>query len=358
MCARLGLITGRGLTGVLREHYPRWMLWATCTLLLVANTVNIAADLGGMGSAFELVTGISSIWFHCVAAVLVVALLAWTSYRAMARVFKWLTLTLLAYVAAAWLSHPQWGAVLRATLVPTLAWDRAYLITLVAIFGTTISPYLFVWQASQEVEETRSHARGAPSARAGSLAENLAASRRDIVAGMFFSNLIAFFIMLTTGATLFATGARDVPTAAAAAAALRPLAGDGAALLFAMGVVATGVLGVPVLAGASAYAVAEAGGWHWGMDARPRQAKSFYGIIAVGLLVGMLLDHAGLDGFRSLFWAAVLNGVLAPPLIVLILIVSNDRRALGDWTNGWTLNLLGGLTALVMLLAAAGLLIT
>lgn len=231
MCARLALITGRGLTGVLREHYPRWTLWTTCALLLVANTVTIAADLGGMGSAFELVTGIRSVWFHCAAAVLIVGLLAWTSYRTMARVFKWLTPTLLAYVGAAWLSHPAWGAVLRATIVPSLSWERGYLTTLVAIFGTTISPYLFVWQASQEVEETRSHTRGAASVRGGSRAANLAASRRDVLAGMFFSNSIAFFIMLTTGPTLFPEGAREVSSAASAAAALRPLAGDAASRL-------------------------------------------------------------------------------------------------------------------------------
>ena len=246
---------------------------------------------------------------------------------------------------------------LRATVVPSVSWDRAYLTTLVAIFGTTISPYLFVWQASQEVEETRSHTRGAASVRGGPGVANLAASRRDILAGMFFSNSIAFFIMLTTGATLYPAGTREVSSAASAAAALRPLAGDAAAFLFASGLIATGMLGVPVLAGASAYAIAEAGGWRCGMDARPAQAKQFYAVIAVGLAVAMFLDHVGLDGFRSLFWAAVVNGVLAPPLIVLILVVSNDRRVLGGQTNGRSLNALGGVTALVMLLALIGLLV-
>ena len=367
MCARVGLVTGRGLTGVLRARYPAWVVWSACALLVVANTVNVAADLSGIASALELVTGVRSIWYHCVAAALLIALLVWTSYRTLARVLMGLTFSLLAYVAAAWLARPAWDTVLRATLLPPLRWDRAYLVTLVAIFGTTISPYLFVWQAAQEVEEVSAARRSGVDAtgRAGArsaggataLAANLRAARRDVLAGMSFSNLIAFFIMLTTGATLYAAGQRDVPSAEVAAAALRPLAGDGASLLFALGLVGTGLLGVPVLAGSTAYAVAEARGWRAGMNEPPSRARQFYLLVAAGLGLGMLLDHVGLSGFRVLYWAAVTNGLLAPPLIALILVVCNDWRVMGQHVNQWWTNVLGGATVVLMTAAAAALLV-
>lgn len=367
MCARVGLVTGRGLTGVLRERYPAWVVWGACALLVVANTVNVAADLGGIASALELVTGVRSIWYHCAAAALLIGLLVWTSYRVLARVLMGLTFSLLAYVAAAWLAHPPWASVLRATVWPPLRWDRAYLLTLVAIFGTTISPYLFVWQAAQEVEEVNAAGRAGRGGRPGprldggggapALDANLGAARRDVLAGMCFSNLVAFFIMLTTGATLYAAGQRDVPSAEAAAAALRPLAGDGASLLFALGLVGTGLLGVPVLAGSTAYAVAEARGWPAGMNEPPSRARQFYLLIAAGLGLAMLLEHVGLSGFRMLYWAAVTNGVLAPPLIVLILVVCNDPRVMGRHVNRWSANVLGTATALLMTAAAAAVLV-
>jgi NRAMP (natural resistance-associated macrophage protein)-like metal ion transporter len=352
-CARIGLVTGRGLAGVLRSHYPRWLVWGSCITLVAANTVNIAADLSGMSEATALVTNIPSIWFHCLYAVFIAVLLTFASYRTMARTFKWLTLVLLAYVAAAVLARPHWLDVLRGTVVPTTVNGRGYVLILVAIFGTTISPYLFFWQASQEVEEADRAARGATDgARRGSLTNRLDAARLDVVSGMSFSNLVAFFIMLTTGATLFVAGQREIQTAREAAMALRPLAGSMASLLFTLGLVGTGFLGVPVLAGSTAYAIAEAGGWRAGMDERPRQAGKFYAVLLAGLLLGMALDHFGVRGFRLLFWAAVLNGLLAPPLIVVILIVANDRRVMGPYVNGRVLNVLGVTTIILMTLAA------
>ena len=348
MCARLALVTGEGLAAVLRRHYPRRVVWGACALLLAANTVNIAADLGGMADAATLVLGGRAAWYHCLLAAAVVALLVIASYRAMARAFKWLSLVLLAYIVAAVLAQPRWSDVLRGAILPRIVPDRMYLVTLVAILGTTISPYLFFWQAAQEVEERNALSpAGRPSITAA-----LDAARRDTVFGMFFSNLIAFFIMLTTGATLFAAGRRDIQTAQDAAAALRPLAGPAASLLFALGLIGTGMLGVPVLAGSSAYAVAEAMGWPGGMNERPRHAAKFYGVLAAGTALAMLLIHLGVSGFRLLFWAAVLNGVLAPPLIVLLLVACNDRRVMGSHANGWLLNVLGGLTAAVMSAAA------
>lgn len=353
-CARIGLVTHRGLAAVLRDRYAAWVAWGACMVLVVANTVNIAADLAGMAEGLELVTGIPSLWFHCILAGIILAALVFSSYRTMARWLKGLTLVLLAYVGAALLARPPWGAVARATLVPRITFDRSYLLILVALFGTTISPYLFFWQTSQEVEESTSD-EGTPSpnplqvaTRADTLTEHVRAAKHDVMIGMFASNAIAFFIILTTGATLFAAGQRDISTAREAALALRPLAGSGAALLFTLGLVGAGLLGVPVLAGSSAYAVAEAGGWRGRMDARPTEAKAFYATLAAGLMLGMLLDHLGVSGFRLMLWAAVLNGLLAPPLLILLLVIANDRRTMGTHRNGWVLNTLTGLTAVVM----------
>ncbi len=265
-------------------------------------------------------------------------------------------MVLFAYVFAAFLARPDWSAVLRATLVPHLELSRAFLMTLVAIFGTTISPYLFFWQAAQAVEVDKAAGKHTIVQRMGASDQELRAARNDVVTGMFFSNSIMFFIILTTGATLHATGQREIATAVQAAQALEPLAGHGAALLFALGIIGTGLLGVPVLAGSVAYAVAEAGKWRMGMDEKARRAKRFYSVLGVAMVAGMAMDLAGLDAIKMLFWSAVLNGVLAPPLIVIILIVSNNRAVMMERVNGRWLNALGGLTALVMGGAAAGML--
>ncbi len=352
MCARIGLVSGRGLASVLRRYYPRRILWFACTLLLVANIVNIAADLGGMAEAMELLTGLNSLWFHLPFAVLIVALLFFTSYRAIANIFKWLTLVLFAYVIAAFLARPNWSAVLRASLWPQFNFSHDYLMTLVAILGTTISPYLFFWQAAQEVEEEKAEGKKTVGQRMGATAKELRLARTDTVIGMSFSNLIMYFIILTTGATLYVNGVRDIETARQAAEALRPLAGEAAYALFALGLIGTGMLGVPVLAGSAAYAVAEAFAWRSGMNERPRMAPKFYAMIAIAMLTGVVLDYAGFNAIKMLFWSAVLNGLLAPPLIVIILMVCNNRRVMGEHVNGKWLNLLGIGAALVMSIAA------
>jgi NRAMP (natural resistance-associated macrophage protein)-like metal ion transporter len=352
MCARLGMVTGRGLAGTIRLRYSRRVLWGACALLIAANTVNIGADLGGMGKVTEMVTGISSIYWTPAYALAIASFLIWSSYYTVARIFKWLTLVLLAYVVAALLAKPDWAAVIRSTFIPHLEMSSTYWATLVAIFGTTISPYLFFWQASQEVEEERKEGLVSIQQRKGATDAELRQSRNDVVTGMFFSNLIMYFIILTTAATLHAHGKTAIETAQDAAEALRPLAGSGAYWLFTLGLIGAGMLGVPVLAGSSAYAVAEAAAWRGSLADRPRPSRKFYTIIAVGLALGLALDYAGFNAVSMLFWSAVLNGVLAPPLIVIVLLLTNSRDVMGTRTNPKWLAVLGWITVAVMTAAS------
>jgi NRAMP (natural resistance-associated macrophage protein)-like metal ion transporter len=353
MCARIGLVSRRGLASVLRRHYSGRLLWLACLLLLVANVVNVAADLGGMAAAVELLSGLPSLWLIMPITGLVVSLLIFGSYRVIVRIFKWLTLVLFAYVGAGVLAHPNWIQVLEATFLPHVSFDRSYLMTLVAVLGTTISPYLFFWQAAHEVEEQKATEKKV-GLRSKTVREELRKARTDVLVGMSMSNVIAYFIILTTAATLHAAGQRDIQTAAEAAQALRPIAGKLAEELFCLGLIGAGFLGVPILAGSAAYAVAEAGAWRRGIDKPPRIAKKFYAVVVVAMIGGMVIDYAGINAIRMLFWAAVVNGVLAPPLIVIILLVSNNRSVMGEHTNGRTLNFLGVATALVMTAAAIG----
>jgi len=352
MCARLGMVTGLGLAGVIRRRYSRWVLWGACSLLIVANVVNIGADLGGMADATEMVTGVNSLVWTPVYAVLITSLLFWTSYRLIAKTFKWLTLVLFAYVITAFLAHPDWGAVLHSTFVPHFEWSSAYIATFVGILGTTISPYLFFWQASQEVEEERKIGRQTVEEREGATDEELRKSRTDVITGMFFSNLVMYFIILTTAATLHAHGKTTIDTAQQAAEALKPLAGNSAYLLFTFGLIGTGMLGVPVLAGAAAYAVSEARFWSGSLEDRPRLAKKFYAVVASSMILGLVLDYAGFNAVKMLFWSAVLNGVLAPPLIVLVVLLTSSRKIMGDRVNPPLLKWLGWACAIVMAVAA------
>ena len=358
MCARLGMVTGRGLAGVVRRRYPRPVLWGTCILLVVANVINIGADLGGMAEATEMVTGLDSRLCTPVYAALVVSFLFFSSYERMARIFKWLTLILFSYVAAALLADPHWPTVLRATFVPHVQWSAEYLATFVGILGTTISPYLFFWQAAQEVEEERRLGRRTVASRKGATDDELRRSRIDVVTGMFFSNLIMYFIILTTSITLHDQGLQSITTAGQAAEALRPFAGERAYWLFTLGLIGTGMLGVPVLAGSCAYAIAEAGAWRGTLSDRPAYARKFYGVIAAAVIVGLALDFLNLNAVRMLFWAAVLNGMLAPPLIVVVTLLASDPTVMGDRVSRPVLRWLGWLTAAVMTAATVGMLVT
>ncbi len=355
MCARLGMVTGRGLAGNIRLRFPKWVMWSSCFILLVANIFNIGADLAGMADSLELVTRIPSLlWTPFIAAGLV-ALIVFTSYRTVAAIFKWLTLVLFAYIITAFLAHPNWREVFHATLVPQIRLTREYCAVLVGIFGTTISPYLFFWQASQEVEEERAMGRRTIAQRRGATSEEIARSRRDVATGMFVSNLVMYFIILTTAGTLHAHGIRNIETAKQAAEALRPLAGNGAYVLFTLGIVGTGMLAIPVLAGSSAYAVAESMQWGASLDRPLRLAPKFYGVLAVAVALGMLLDYAGLNAVRMLFWSAVLNGLLAPPLIVLVVLLTGDATVMFDRPSSRSTRTLGWICAGVMTACAAGL---
>jgi NRAMP (natural resistance-associated macrophage protein)-like metal ion transporter len=353
MCARLGMVTGRGLAAVIRRRYPRWVLWSACSVLIVANVINIGADLGGMGAATQMVTGVSAFWWTPAYAVVIVLLLAVTSYRHMARVLKWLTLVLFAYVITAFIAKPDWTRVLRFTFIPDIQWSGAYLSVLVGILGTTISPYLFFWQAAEEVEEEVCMGRTTVEQREGASDEELRDSRTDVFTGMLFSNFVMYFIILTTAATLHAHGLTNIQTASQAAEALRPLAGNGAYWLFTLGLVGTGLLGVPVLAGSCAYAIAEAMAWRGSLNFRPRIAPRFYTVLAVSMALGLALVYAGVPAVKMLFWSAVANGVLAPPLIVLIVLLTTDATVMGSRVNPAWLRLLGWLAAIVMTAAAA-----
>jgi len=352
MCARLGSVTGRGLASVIRHRYPRWVLWGACALLITANTVNIGADLGGMAKVTEMVTGIQSMYWTPVYAVVIASFLIWSSYYTIARVFKWFTLVLFAYVAAAFLAKPDWAAVLHSTFIPHFEMSSKYWATLVGLFGTTISPYLFFWQASQEVEEERKEGLVTLKQRRGTTDADLRQSRNDVVTGMLFSNLIMYFIILTTAATLHAHGKTSITTAQDAAEALRPLAGNGAYWLFSLGLIGAGMLGVPVLAGSSAYAVAEGAAWRGSLTDRPSVAGKFYAVIAAGLALGLALDYAGFDAVSMLFWSAVLNGVLAPPLIVIVVLLTGSKKVMGARSNPAWLSALGWITVVVMTAAS------
>jgi NRAMP (natural resistance-associated macrophage protein)-like metal ion transporter len=358
MCARLGMVTGRGLASVIRSRYSRWVLWPACLLVVVANVFNIGADLGGMADAMQMVTGVRSYYWTPFFAAIILALLFWTSYRTISKIFKWLTLVLFAYVLTAFLARPDWMAVFRATLVPHIEWSRNYLSVLVGILGTTISPYLFFWQAAQEVEADRALGRTTLASRMGATDQELAAAKTDVVTGMLLSNLVMYFIILTTAATLHAHGETSIATAKDAAEALRPLAGPGAYWLFTLGILGTGMLAVPVLAGSCAYAVAEGANWRGAsLASKPMAARPFYGVIGVAMLIGLALDFAGFDAVRMLFWSAVLNGLLAPPLVVLVVLLTSDPRVMGTRANSTRVRILGWTCAAAMSAAALALLV-
>ena len=293
MCARLGIVTGRGLAASVRMYYPRWVLWGACLILAVANIINIGADLGGMAEATQLVTGVHMLVWIPIYAVLIVVLMFWASYKLMAEIFKWMTLVLFAYVFASFYAHVDWRRALMVTLVPHLEFSRGFLSVLVAILGTTISPYLFFWQAAEEVEEKREKIE--EHAPKKSVGYQLKCARTDTLSGMLFSNLIMYFIILTTAATLHAHGKTDITTAREAAEALRPLAGNGAYLLFTLGLIGTGMLGVPVLVGSCAYAISEAAGWRASVADKPYQARKFYAVMAVAMTLGLALELPRLE---------------------------------------------------------------
>ena len=341
--ARIGRVSGQGLAANIREQYPRALLYFIVGLLLLANIVNIAADLGAMGSALELIAGGSSGIYIVLFALLSLGLQIFIPFPRYAPILKWLTLALFAYVGTVLVVHVPLEEMLKGALLPDISFTRDYVALVVAVFGTTISPYLFFWQASQEVEEQRATPGDEPLRNApAQVRSHLRRIKIDTTVGMIFSNLIAFCIMLTTAATLHVAGVTDIQTTAQAAEALRPVAGEFAFVLFAAGIIGTGLLAVPVLAGSAAYAVAESFRWPIGLGLPLAQARGFYAILTIATLLGVAIDLSGVDAIKMLLWAAVINGVIAVPIMVVMMLLAVKPAVMGAvvvrrrlWWLGW-----------------------
>ncbi len=356
--ARLGCLTGRGLAANIKAQFPKPVLYAIVGLLLLANTINIAADIAAMGEALRLLLGGSSHVYSVTFGAMCLLLQVFIPYQRYVRFLKWLTLALLAYVAVVFTVSVPWQQVATRVLWPDLALTRESVMMIVAVFGTTISPYLFFWQAAQEMEDLRHlHEAGVVITHESSRG-HLKRIRWDTYIGMGFSNLIAFFIILSAAATLNRAGITDIQTSAQAAEALRPLAGDFAFLLFSLGIIGTGMLAVPVLAGSAAYAVVESFDWSSGLDKKLHEAKEFYGIIAFATVGGVLLNFTPIDPIKALFWSAVINGVIALPIMIVMMLLGSNPKVMGRWVIGKRLRWLGWLATLVMLIAVVAMLVT
>jgi len=357
--AEIGRVTGRGIAANMRKRYPAFVLYPLVGLLVFANVINLGADLGAMAAALRLILP-GPQWAYVAAfAILVAVLEVFMRYASYASVLRWLTLSLFAYVATVFVVGVPWGTVAVHLVVPHIEWTSGYFTVVVAVFGTTISPYLFFWQASQEVEETKEDPTATPLIRAPDQApRELARIRLDTLVGMGASNLVALFIVLTTAATLNAHGISNIETSADAAKALRPIAGDFAFTLFALGIVGTGLLAVPVLAGSAAYALGETLGWRIGLAQRPGRAPAFYWAITAGILVGALLNFSPLDPIKALFWSAVINGVAAVPIMALIMLIASQRKVMGEFVVKPWLKALGWAATAAMAAAAAGMIAT
>ena len=353
--ARIGRTTGAGIAGNLRKFYPNWLVYSGIFLLLVANIINIGADIGAMAEALKLLIGGPQLVYVIAFGALTAAAQIFLAYARYVSILKWLTLALFAYVATLFFVKVDWGQLAQGLFIPRASLASDYLTSVVAILGTTISPYLFFWQSSQEVEDTKAFPRREPLRKAPSQAE--AANRRiqsDTLIGMGFSNLIALAIMVTAAATLHVAGQTSVGSAAEAAQALKPLAGPFAATIFALGILGTGLLAVPVLAGSAAYGVGEAFRWPTGLDRAPRKARAFYGVIAISTLAGAALNLSPIDPMRALFWSAVVNGVVAVPIMAVMMLMASNPRVMGRFTIGPWLKVLGWVSTLAMAAAAFG----
>ena len=330
MCARIGMVTGRGLAGTLRRKFPWPLIFVAALALFAANSINVGADLAGMADATQMLTKINSHISVIIFGVGISLATIWFRYHQIATILKWLALVLLAYVITGFIIHPDWSKVAQATFVPTLPKSHGEWSTLVAILGTTISPYLFFWQASQEVEEEKAKGRRMLTRRLGATPREIITRKIDVDVGTFFSNLVMFFIILTTALTLHRNGITNIQTTKDAAQALFPLAGKFAGTLFTLGVVGTGLLAIPTLTGSAAYALAETFAWREGLDRRFRGARHFYLVIIVSTMIGIVMDFMHVNPVRALYWTAVINGLLAPILLLGVIFVAIDRRVMKE----------------------------
>lgn len=358
LSSKLGQVSGRGLFQVIRDFYPRWLLWAVLVGVTIGNTIEAAADLGGMAAALGIFIALPIPWIVAAVAAALLALQMFGSYATIRSVFRWLTLALLAYVAAALLARPNPGEILRGTLLPTVRFDRDFLSIVVAIIGTSLSAYIYTWESNQQVEEKIEDGKTRLSQRIGASNSELARSRRDVLIGMLFSNAVMYFIMMSTGATLHAHGQTNIETAAQAAEALRPLAGEGASVLFTVGIIGVGFLAVPVMTAGAAYDLAQAFGWKASLHARPGEAPAFYWFIAGLTAVAVVLNFLGFNPMRALVWSGIVQGFSTPPLLLLIMLMTNSRRIMGDKVNSRWMNALGWITTTAVFSASAGLVAT
>ncbi len=360
MCGRIGIVTGKGLAGIIRQNYGRALLYFSVFLLFVANTINIGADLGAMAESARLILPLPFVVLLIASAALILLLEVFLSYHTYARFLKYLSLALVAYIVAAFFIKQDWAKIAYSTFIPTVSLSKDYLTNIMAILGTTVSPYLFFWQTGEEVEEEVKKGRirqmGAGNPRVSS--SDVREMRLDTTVGMFFSNLVMWFVVITMASTLHAQHQFNVTTADQAALALKPLAGNLAFLLFALGIVGAGLLAVPVMAGSASYGISEAFGWREGLYRKFSQAHGFYAVIAVATAVGVLVNFTSIRPFQMLYYAALLNGIFAPPLMILIMLIGNNKKIMGKYTNSSLSNIVGWFITGVVTAATVALLLT
>jgi NRAMP (natural resistance-associated macrophage protein)-like metal ion transporter len=358
VCARIGIVTNRGLAGVLQRHYRKKIVAGIVVLLIIANVVNIGADLGAMAASLEMLFGVHFYIFAFALAVLIIFIEIFFKYRNYAKALKWLTISVFAYIITGFLVKPDWREVFSNAFLPDITFDKNYVFAMIAVFGTTITPYLFFWQASEEVEEeklAKIEAKKSPNdpKKNYNLHDRIRHMRTDVGTGMVLANVVFFFIIVTTAQVFFKNGISDIGSAEQAALALRPLAGEYAYLLFALGIIGTGLLAVPILAGSGAYALCEVMKWREGLELKFSRARGFYLIIAASILVGLGLNFIGVNPIKALYWAAYLNGIIALPLLVAIMVVGNDKRIMGEETHPKWVKIFGWLAVVFMVAAVA-----
>jgi Mn2+/Fe2+ NRAMP family transporter len=365
MCAiqlvadRIGRTTGRGIAGVMKRHAPSWLVLSLVALILVANIINIGADLGAMGDSLQLVIGGPQTLYVVLFGVVCALMQVFLKYTRYVSVLKWLALSLLAYVAMPFFASVDWPQAALGAVLPRISWEKDYFAVVVAVFGTTISPYLFFWQSSQEAEDVRSFPRRKILLRAPEQGEAaLARIRIDTYSGMALSNIIAIAIMITTASTLHKTHIGEIQSSAQAAAALRPIAGVYAEMLFSLGVISTGLLAIPVFAGSAAYALAESRNWPSGLDRQPTEAKAFYGAIVIATAIGVVLNFTPVDPIRALFWAAVVNGVVAVPVMIAMMVLASQSKVMGEFVVRGRLKGFGWCAAAIMAAVVVGMIVT
>ena len=358
LSSRLGQISGKGLFAVIRDHYPRWVLYFTLIGVLIGNIFEAAADIGAMAAALNIFVPVPIQWIAVPVSLTILAFQIWGSYTLIRNIFRWLALSLLAYVGSAFLAKPELLPTLKGTFVPALQFNREFLSILVAIIGTALSAYIYTWQSNEEVEEEIAKGRTRLSQRRGATKSELKKTRRDILFGMLFSNLIMYFIILSTASTLYKAGEHSINTAADAAKALQPVAGEAAGILFAVGIIAVGFLAVPIMTTGAAYDLCQAFRWEDGLHKKPSEAKIFYVATAVFTVIAVAINFIGINPMKALVVAGIIQGFSTPPLLLLMLLMTNNRAVMGEQVNGRAINILGGLTTVAIFSASIGLVIT